>query len=253
MAGLLANRFLAKKRAVRHVVRALRDRWMFNSRSRLQVPAEFQTQVPSFANPPTLTMAVTAFIKRFRRHDELTDLDLGLGFGTGRPQMPFAASQPSRGSRYLEDRDLAVSFLKSIYEPLKRHYEWFRRTQRGQLKQYGRKARSRTEAYRWRGRSEKHVLTSGMDDYPRAPPHIGELHLDLLSWMASFSRTMKEMAEFVGEEEDRLYYAINEKGAIDNLDGLSLTLSLVSFVLTVSFNRPTLERRFTDVLRRWCG
>jgi hypothetical protein len=50
-----------------------------------------------------------------------------------------------------------------------------------------------------------------------------------------------------------LYYASNEKGAIDNLDGSSFTLSLVSFVLTVAFHRPTLERRFTDVLRRWCG
>ena len=34
----------------------------------------------------------------------------------------------------------------------------------------------RGQAYRWRGRSEKYVLTSSMDDYPRAPPHIGELH-----------------------------------------------------------------------------
>ncbi|KAI0255396.1 glycoside hydrolase [Lactifluus subvellereus] len=162
--------------------------------ARSKVPEKFQTQVPSFANPPTLTMAVTAFIKRLRRYAGPSDLDLGLGFGTGSTQ--------------------------SIYEPLKRHYEWFRRTQRGQLKQYGRKARSRTEAYRWRGRSEKHVLTSGMDDYPRAPPHIGELHLDLLSWMGFFSRTMKEIAEFIGEEEDRLYYANNENGAIDNLDDL---------------------------------
>ncbi|KAI9432619.1 hypothetical protein F5148DRAFT_135969 [Russula earlei] len=37
-----------------------------------------------------------------------------------------------------------------------------RRTQRGKLKQYGRKTRSRTKAFRWRGRSERHrhVLTS---------------------------------------------------------------------------------------------
>ncbi|KAI9510162.1 mannosyl oligosaccharide glucosidase-domain-containing protein, partial [Russula earlei] len=97
-------------------------------------------------------------------------------------------SQLSESNRYVEDRGLTVSFLQFIYEPLKRHYKWFRRTQRGKLKQYGRKARSRTEAFRWRGRSEKDVLTSGMDDYPRAPPHIGELHLDLLSWMAFFSR-----------------------------------------------------------------
>jgi mannosyl-oligosaccharide glucosidase len=186
-----------------------------------QVPPQFQTQVPSFANPPTLSMAVTAFIKRLKRHAGPTEMDLGLDFGTGGSQIPLSTAQSATGSRHLVDQGLALSFLQSIYQPLKRHYEWFRRTQRGQLKQYGRKARSRTEAYRWRGRSEKHVLTSGMDDYPRAPPHIGELHLDLLSWMGFFSRTMKEIAEFIGEEEDRKHFANIEKAIIDNIDGLN--------------------------------
>ncbi len=195
-------------------------------------------------------MAVTAFIKRLRRHAGPTDQDLGLDFGTGGFQTPFSTPQSSKGNRYLEDRDLALSYLQSIYQPLKRHYEWFRRTQRGQLKQYGRKARSRTEAYRWRGRSEKHVLTSGLDDYPRAPPHIGELHVDLISWMGFFSRTMKEIAEYVGEEEDRLYYGRIEKAIIHNIDGPSFSpfSPFVPNVLTIVVIRPTLERRFRDVL-----
>ena len=99
-------------------------------------------------------MGVTAFIKGLKRHVEPTDFDLGLDLGAGHAQIPISAPQPATGNRYLADRGLALSFLRSIYQPLKRHYEWFRRTQRGQLKQYGRKARSRTEAYRWRGRSE---------------------------------------------------------------------------------------------------
>ncbi|KAI0262885.1 glycoside hydrolase [Gloeopeniophorella convolvens] len=188
--------------------------------ARSKVPEQFQTQVPSFANPPTLTMAVTAFIKRLGRNSGPTDRELGLDFAVGDSQAPLSGAPSSQGSHYLEDRELALSFLKSIYEPLKRHYEWFRRTQRGQLKQYGRKARSRTEAYRWRGRSEKHVLTSGMDDYPRAPPHTGELHLDLISWIGFFSRTMREIAEFIGEEDDKLLYANVEKAVIDNIDDL---------------------------------
>ena len=174
-------------------------------------------------------MAVTAFIKRLRRRAGPTDQDLGLDFGIGGFQKPLSTPRSSKGNRYLEDRDLALSFLQSMYQPLKRHYEWFRRTQRGQLKQYGRKARSRTEAYRWRGRSEKHVLTSGLDDYPRAPAHIGELHVDLISWMGFFSRTMKEIAEFVGEEEDRLYYASVEKAIIENIDGLSSHFVFLTF------------------------
>ncbi|TFY83454.1 hypothetical protein EWM64_g561 [Hericium alpestre] len=187
--------------------------------ARSKVPEQFWTQVPSFANPPTLTMAVTAYIRRLKAAHGPSEQDLGMDMGLGGSQVPLrAASSP--GSRYLEDPELGLSFLKSIYAPLQRHYEWFRRTQRGQLKQYGRKARSRTEAYRWRGRSEQHVLTSGMDDYPRGPPHAGELHLDLISWMGLFSRTMKEIAEYVGEEEDRVFYEGIEKAITDNIDDL---------------------------------
>ncbi|THH15032.1 hypothetical protein EW146_g5398 [Bondarzewia mesenterica] len=186
--------------------------------ARSKVPAEFQTQVPSFANPPTLAMAVTAFIGRLKASSGLSNQDLGMDFGMRDSQVPLSSPQ-SPGSRYLQDPELALSYLKSIYKPLKRHYDWFRRTQRGQLKQYSRKARSRTEAYRWRGRSEQHVLTSGMDDYPRGPPHAGELHLDLISWMGFFSRTMREISEFIGEEDDRRYFEAVEKAIINNIDG----------------------------------
>ena len=82
-----------------------------------------------------------------------------------------------------------------------------------------RKARSRTEAYRWRGRSQQHVLTSGMDDYPRGPPHAGELHLDLISWMGFFTRTMREIADFIGEADDAASFGEIEKGIIQNIDG----------------------------------
>lgn len=142
-------------------------------------------------------------------------MDYGMG-----SQVPLTGSSISTpGNRYLESPELALDYLKSIYKPLKRHYDWFRRTQRGQIKQYSRRARSRTEAYRWRGRSQQHVLTSGMDDYPRGPPHAGELHLDLISWMAFFSRTMREIAEFVGEFDDAAAFEDIEHATIDNIDG----------------------------------
>ena len=65
-----------------------------------------------------------------------------------------------------------------------------------------------------------HVLTSGIDDYPRAkPPHVGELHLDLMSWMGFFTKTMREIAEYIGEEEDVKEYEKNEKEILTNLDG----------------------------------
>lgn len=141
-----------------------------------------------------------------------------MDFGMGSSQTPLTEVKTEPGNRSL-DPEVATAFLKGIYKPLKRHYDWFRRTQRGQIKQYARKARSRTEAYRWRGRSDKHVLTSGMDDYPRGPPHAGELHLDLISWMALFSRTMREIAEFIGENDDAISYGEIEKAILDNIEG----------------------------------
>lgn len=188
----------------------------------VQVPPEFQTQVPTYANPPTLTMAVTAFIERLKRSAPGPSAqDLGLDYGMGEQVVMSgsSASTPSVHSRHLEDPELALSYLKSIYKPLKRHYDWFRRTQRGQIKQYARNARSRTEAYRWRGRSQEHVLTSGMDDFPRGPPHAGELHLDLISWMAFFSRTMREIAEFIGETDDAVAFTEIERATLDNIEG----------------------------------
>ncbi|ESK85883.1 mannosyl-oligosaccharide glucosidase [Moniliophthora roreri MCA 2997] len=191
--------------------------------ARSKVPAEFLTQVPNYANPPTLTIAVTALISRVKAASTgLSDQDLGMDFGMGGTQVPLSGRNVLAGgstNQYL-DPETALSFLKSIYNPLKRHYDWFRRTQRGQIKQYSRKARSRSEAYRWRGRSESHVLTSGMDDYPRGPPHPGELHLDLISWMAFFSRTMREISSFVGESDDAMSYAEIEKAILDNIEDL---------------------------------
>ncbi|CAL1704069.1 unnamed protein product [Somion occarium] len=191
--------------------------------ARSKVPAEFQTQVPTWANPPTLTMAVTAFVNRLKVAGlGPSDQDLGLDFNMGSQQevMSEHVTSTSLRSRYLSDPGLSLEYLRSIYKPLKRHYDWFRRTQRGQIKQYGRKARSRTEAYRWRGRSKDHVLTSGMDDYPRGPPHTGELHLDLISWMAFFTRTMRDIAEFIGETDDASAFIVIERATLDNIEDL---------------------------------
>ena len=196
-------------------------------------------------------MAVTAFINRLKHSSHGPSAqDLGMDFGMG-AQVSFDAptdiSKDER-SKYLNDHGLALDYLKSIYTPLKRHYDWFRRTQRGQIKQYSRKARSRTEGYRWRGRSQEHVLTSGMDDYPRGPPHAGELHLDLISWMAFFTRTMRDIAEYIGEADDAMAFREIERAILDNIEGTRLTVCAVGFSLRESNCRSSLERREQDVL-----
>ncbi len=163
-------------------------------------------------------MAVTAYIERLRA---LPD-DIDVQFGTdANGQQVLKAPIPELANKRLVDRDAAKEYLRSIYPALRRHYHWFRRTQRGQIRQWERKARSHTESYRWRGRTETHVLTSGLDDYPRAKPHVGELHLDLISWMGFFTRTMREIAEFAGEKEDESEFKEIEIAILQNIEGTS--------------------------------
>lgn len=165
-------------------------------------------------------MAVTAFIDRLRaaRADKQLEDQLGVD-SMGGAQQPLSSPTGTEDSLLLQP-DNARDYLRSIYPALRRHYDWFRRTQRGQIKQWGRRASSRTEAYRWRGRTEEHVLTSGLDDYPRASsPHVGELHLDLISWMAFFTRTMRGIAEFAGEVEDEAKFKEIESSILQNIEG----------------------------------
>jgi mannosyl-oligosaccharide glucosidase len=59
-----------------------------------------------------------------------------------------------------------------------------------------------------------------MDDYPRGPPHAGELHLDLISWMGFFTRTMRDIASFIGEVDDEISFGEIEDAIIGNIDGM---------------------------------
>ncbi|KAK3112649.1 Processing alpha glucosidase I [Teratosphaeriaceae sp. CCFEE 6253] len=154
--------------------------------ARSKVPQEFQVQYPHYANPPTLFMAISALIDRADRSPTLKP------------------------------------WLTALYPLLQRNFAWYRRTQAGDLAAYDRGATfSAKEAYRWRGRTPQHILTSGLDDYPRAqPPHPGELHVDLLSWMGLMTRSMGKVAEYIGEEDDGGTYAKIYEGIRRNVDDL---------------------------------
>jgi mannosyl-oligosaccharide glucosidase len=180
--------------------------------ARAKVPGEFQTQFPHYANPPTLLMPIAAFIERLRRAEEKGVVDGEMGVGD------LAGDGVTR--RYLDDPELARHYLRELYPLLQRHHEWFRRTQAGDIRSWDRDAFSSKEGYRWRGRTPDHCLTSGLDDYPRArPPHTGELHVDLLSWMGLFARTLRGVAEFLEEGDDAAELARIEHAILRNLDG----------------------------------
>ena len=113
------------------------------------------------------------------------------------------------------------AWLRQLYPLVQRNFDWYRKTQYGDLKSYERPAFSSREAYRWRGRTPKHILTSGLDDYPRAqPPHPGELHLDLIAWMGMMSRSIRRVAEFLDESDDAARYSKIEEAIKKNVDDL---------------------------------
>ncbi|KAG1241122.1 hypothetical protein G6F68_016999 [Rhizopus microsporus] len=120
---------------------------------------------------------------------------------------------------HLDQPELADQWLKSVYPKLRQNWLWFRATQRGRGNEFGREAKN-NEAYRWRGRTPDHTLTSGLDDYPRGKPSVGELHLDLHSWMVFGTTLLKDIAHKLGVEDDVREYDKVQEDLLINLDTL---------------------------------
>lgn len=174
--------------------------------ARSKVPQEFQVQYPHYANPPTLFLIFDALLEKLK---------------SGTPVPSTSDPLESVRSAHLQDSETAKAYLHDLYPLLKRHYFWFRQTQWGDIKSYDRDAFSTKEAYRWRGRTPTHILTSGLDDYPRAqPPHPGELHTDLISWMGMMTRSMRRIAAFIDESDDAREYEGYETAIVRNIDDL---------------------------------
>ncbi|KAK3169622.1 hypothetical protein OEA41_009006 [Lepraria neglecta] len=179
---------------------------ILGAEARSKVPQEFQVQYPHYANPPTLFLIFESLIDKLKSKS---------------PAKITLDPLESIRSAHLDNPDLAIDYLRNLYPLLKRHYFWFRKTQWGDIKSYDREAFSTKEGYRWRGRNERHVLTSGLDDYPRPqPPHPGELHTDLISWMGMMTRSMRRIAETIGQTEDAKELAGYEEAIIKNIDDL---------------------------------
>ena len=177
--------------------------------SRSKVPLEFQTQYPHYANPPTLFFILDAFISK-----------LGALNGTT-PAAKEKLGPLPHPSVHLKNPDLATHYLSELYPKLMKQFYWFRKTQFGDLKSYDRDAFSSKEAYRWRGRTPQHILTSGLDDYPRPqPPHPGELHVDLMSWMGMMTKSLKNIATLLQYDEDIAELTTIETAILRNIDDL---------------------------------
>jgi mannosyl-oligosaccharide glucosidase len=180
---------------------------ILGAEARSKVPEEFQVQYPHYANPPTLFMVISSFLDK---------LDVQKTDSTNEKLL-------HEKSYFMQvaNREAALQYLRSLYPLLKRHYFWFRKTQAGDIKSYDREAFSTKEGYRWRGRTPQHILTSGLDDYPRAqPPHPGELHVDLISWMGMMTRAIKRIAVYLDEHDDANEFAKYDEAITRNIDDL---------------------------------
>jgi mannosyl-oligosaccharide glucosidase len=159
--------------------------------ARVRVPEQFQVQYPHYANPPTLVIPLAFLANRmsilkeqvvFQNNDEI--------LFTG-------------GSQNLGDRDrnagkeaLKKTQLKSLYRNLKKNFEWYQKTQIS-------KTIKDTALFRWRGRTDSHCLPSGLDDYPRqGPVSENDIHMDLLSWVGFYAKTLQEIATLLNYHVD---------------------------------------------------
>ncbi|CDH50432.1 glycoside hydrolase family 63 protein [Lichtheimia corymbifera JMRC:FSU:9682] len=183
--------------------------------ARSKVPSEFQTQFPHYANPPTLYLAIKRYVDRFTHQQGAAMME-----GSGATTMSSFDDPAVLRNFHLENAVLGHAWLDKVYPKMKLNWEWFRKTQRGHLARFGRKT-SNQEAYRWRGRTAEHTLTSGLDDYPRGePPNVGELHADLMAWMTFATRLLKDIATELGKQEDAQQFAQIELDMLENLDAL---------------------------------
>ena len=193
------------------------DGWLpreqiLGAEARSKVPPEFQIQIPSYANPPTLFLALAANLERLQQKPFTVK------------QLVFQPSEAEMEGHTIAHVNVEIDserlhiYLQEMYPAMRRMWIWFRTTQRGNMKLWGRNRRRNQEAYRWRGRTIGHTLTSGLDDYPRGSPHVGELHLDLLCWMASMTQTMKLVADRLGEEDDAFEYEEVYENMVENIE-----------------------------------
>lgn len=183
--------------------------------ARAKVPEEFQIQNHNIANPPVLLLAFSEMLDRAIKKQEASSMSY------------FEGEFNEETSQLENNADLLIEYAKKIYPKLLRHYQWFRKSQKGFIDEWEDILEDEElldnieidEMYSWRGRTVDHCLPSGMDDYPRAqPPDISELDVDALAWVGVMTRSMRQIAHILNHAEDEALYEQTEKNIVANLD-----------------------------------
>ncbi|KAH7401557.1 glycoside hydrolase [Pyrenochaeta sp. MPI-SDFR-AT-0127] len=160
-------------------------------------PGDFITQFPHIANPPTMFLVISKFID----------------------MLDGKTKYYGHESSYLSQAATGKAFVAQLYPLLKKHYEWFRKSQAGDVEAHSVPSANLNEGYRWRGRTPETNYASGLDDFPRAePPDISELHLDALCWVGVMAQTLERIAFFIETTHDAFTYQNHIRGVKTNLD-----------------------------------
>ncbi|KAJ6201774.1 glycoside hydrolase [Bipolaris maydis] len=156
-------------------------------------------QFPHIASPPTMYLVISKFVKMLR----------GTIKYHGRPSV------------YLSKPETGKALVIKMQSLLKRHYEWFRKSQSGDVEAHSIPSANLNEGYRWRARTPGKNMASGLSDYPRAePPDLTELHLDALCWVGVMGRTLEQIAFFTENAHDAFTYQKHVRSIKGNIDTL---------------------------------
>ncbi|KAF2692225.1 glycoside hydrolase family 63 protein [Lentithecium fluviatile CBS 122367] len=167
--------------------------------ARSKVPESFQVQYPHIANPPTLFWIVSKFVDMLKG------------------DVKYAGYE----SLYLSSKEKGKELVAELYPKLKLHYDWWRRTQPGDVEVHSRPRVNLDEGYRWRGRTPETNYASGLDDYPRAePPDISELHVDALTWVGVMAEILGKLALYTEDEPDIVTFQSQLRNIRHNIDAL---------------------------------
>lgn len=186
--------------------------------ARSKVPEQFIAQNPNIANPPTLMMLFTQLLDDAKKLHE-QQISGSNEFIDSSVQLDDDL-RDKLGDLHMEKPQLMISYAEEIYEKLQRHYEWFRRTQRGETEDLERGSYNKEELYRWKGRTKDLCLPSGLDDYPRCEPDIAELNIDLMTWIAVMTRSMHRIALLLEKHEDAELYNRRYYLLVGNMNAL---------------------------------
>lgn len=165
------------------------------------VPPEFVAQNPEHANPPTLFFSLEKFIDEILNSQPKVSISIEGEQSTTITMDSNLHTELNPEAKILDNQSTLhpdFDFIQLIYPNIQKHYNWFLKSQEGQIQ----------GSYRWRGRQTNHTLSSGLDDYPRGTfePLSSERHLDLYCWIYMMTRTMEKFATFLGRSQESNIY-----------------------------------------------